>query len=122
MIDNGDVYAKQIDGVWHIDPHRASRSSKELEKDLEPSVNRKTYVPSLVVGMLYFISILSFLGGLLFSMALWPGDPGDGYGWKPVAYAPSIISISVGMLQFVLFVSIAKIIAYLGKIEFNTRT
>lgn len=55
------------------------------------------------------------------ALALKPGDAGDGYSWKAMAYLPTITAFTVGIVQFALFAALSKIVAYLYRIEFNTR-
>ncbi len=88
------------------------------------TVENKKFAPEslFVVNMLNILSALSLIGGILMAAILWPGDAGDGYSWKTVAYLSSIISATAGIVQCILFAALAKIIMYLSKIEFNTRS
>ena len=74
-----------------------------------------------VVTLLSVLSLLSFLGGLVMAFALKPGDPGYGLSWETVAYLPSIIAITAGVVQFALLAALSEVVAYLYRIEFNTR-
>ena len=74
-----------------------------------------------VVFVLEGLSWLSILGGLSLALVLKPGEPGDGYSWKVGAYVPMIIAFTAGVVQGALFASLSKVVAFLSRIEFNTR-
>ena len=74
-----------------------------------------------VVTVLDVLSWLSILGGLSLALVLKPGEPGEGYSWKVGAYVPMIIAFTAGVVQGALFAALSKVVAYLSRIEFNTR-
>ena len=74
-----------------------------------------------VVGILNGLAALSLVGGLVVAGVLRPGDPGDGYSWKAAAYFPMIIAVTAGVVQCAGFAAFAKVVAYLWRIEINTR-
>lgn len=71
--------------------------------------------------VLYFLSGISLLCGLVFSIKLLPSDAIiDLVGSK--AYISSIASLSAGVIQSAVFAAIGKILVYLNKIVHNTNS
>ncbi len=125
MIKNGDYYGKEINGVWHIDPKRTPPNAmEETEKEKHIKTNKEIakYDHPIVVIGIYIIAGITLIGGILFSIGLWPGEAEYGYSWKAIAYMSSVATFAASIVQFVLLCGLAKIIIYLGQIEINTRT
>lgn len=61
------------------------------------------------------------LAGFLLMLAFWPGDPGEGYQWKLVAYYRSMISLAVAFAGSGLFIYLRAKLMLLDQIATNIR-
>lgn len=77
------------------------------------TATRKHQDSPIVSYVLYIIAALSTIGGVILSVALWPGDPSSGYRWLASAYVPSLTWLTCGIVTGVLFFAAGKAIAYL---------
>lgn len=92
----------------------------DAKEDLSPS-SRAVDEPGLTV-LFYILSGLSFLGGVILASKFWPGDSGYGRELESVAYAWSIVWLSVGILEAAIFAAIGKALSLLQQIAKNTGT
>ncbi|WP_288368656.1 hypothetical protein [uncultured Alcanivorax sp.] len=111
MIKNGYHPGKEISGVWFAAEFQR-RPAKEATGGPEEIG---------LVLMLNVLAWLSVLSGLIVCYWLWPGDAGYGREWKEAASMTSITWLLVGIVQGVIFATVAKGLSLLGEIAHNTR-
>jgi len=49
----------------------------------------KPAIPDLAI-LFRILATFEFIGGLILCSLLWPGDAGESYNWKFVAYVPAV--------------------------------
>src|SRR5437879_3284367 len=59
-------------------------------------------IPGLAI-MFRFLAVLEIIGGLIMCGSLWPGEAGEGYQWKAVAYVPALTWLMAGLIFGCLF-------------------
>jgi len=77
-------------------------------------------IPFLSI-VFFILSGLGLLGGIILCVQLWPGEPRTGYEWKTIVYIPSIIWLTVGIVESALFGAMGQVLIYLKKIVKNTK-
>jgi hypothetical protein len=116
MIRDGFYVGQVVGERWY---------AREDQIDGVPASAKSTNVgggsgtPALVV-VFYILSGLSLLGGIILASEFWPGDPGYGREWNSVAYAWSIVWLTVGLVEAALFAAIGKGLSLLQQIVKNT--
>lgn len=98
-------------------PAKGNTPAKENTPLNRPETRDST--PTLTV-MFYILAVLSFIGGIILAVALWPSDPGYGRELGAEAYMPSIIWFMVGVIETALFAAIGQGLSYLHRIVENT--
>ena len=108
-----------VDAKPAIESQRRSNLRHDKSRLSHIEYKSEAYEP-FVVRVLFVLSLLSILGGLVMAVVLWPGrNVGDDS--KAFGYSASVIAITAGIVQSTLFAALSKIVAYLCRIEFNTR-
>lgn len=98
--------------------------SKTLDLTLQPIVAKvatgEVTVSSPLSVLFYVVAFVSLLGGIILGAKLWPESMGYGKAPSTVSYVYSWVWFTAGVVQFSIFISIGKTLAYLKQIVANT--
>ncbi|MDP8246347.1 MAG: hypothetical protein P9L94_19845 [Candidatus Hinthialibacter antarcticus] len=124
------IYSSESDNTPRITSEKTKDNETDsVEKHSYDNTQNKNYelnntseLPSypVISIILFVLSAASLIGGFILAMTFWPGDPGFGMEWKITAYTPSIIWITSGIIEAVIFAALGHALNYLHKIAEHT--
>jgi hypothetical protein len=122
MIKDGLFTGRLVGDQWYVNSKGSHTAGKAGLKttDKYPPLSKDKYPP--LSNLFFVLAGLSLIGGFTMCIEFWPGDAEYGNQLTGIAYTYSIVSVTVGVVQFALFTAIGEGLFYLKEIVTNTST